>query len=258
MKSEWRCFNLPYVKHFVGEVINNQYQILELTGKDKSGYILAKFQCPYCDNIFNTRIADVSKGHTKSCGCLAIKTRSENGKRNVKDYTGQQIGLLTVLYQSDKRNLYNRAIYWHCRCQCGNEIEVPSYRLPTIQSCGCLQSKAEYKINQIFTSQNIPFETQKTFSTCKINEALLRFDFYLPNENILIEYDGIQHFQCTGTGWDTQEKLKKTQRYDDFKNNWCKENHIPLIRIPYTQFNNLSWTFLQTLIKEASNENIGN
>ena len=248
---------MPYVKHYVGEVINENYTILALTGKDKNGYILAEFKCPFCNNLFTTRIADVSKGHTKSCGCLATQAKRETGKKNVKDYTGQQIGLLQVLYRSPKRNTYNNAVYWHCRCECGNEIDVPSSRMTTIQSCGCLRSKAEYKISQIFSTHNIQFETQKTFTDCQINGNLLRFDFYLPCENILIEYDGIQHFKCSGTGWDTQEKLEKTQKYDAFKDRWCREHKIPLIRIPYTDFKQLSFAYLQKRILEVLNENIG-
>lgn len=82
-------FILPYVKHYIGEIINEKYTVLELPGKDKSGYVLATFQCPYCDKLFTTRIADVSKGHTKSCGCLALQARSQTGKKNIKDYAGQ-------------------------------------------------------------------------------------------------------------------------------------------------------------------------
>ena len=241
---------MAYVKHYPGEIIKEGYVLLEQAGKDKNGYILGKFSCPYCETLFITRIADIKKGHTKSCGCLASKAKSENGKKNIIDYTGQSFGRLQVLYRSERKNSYNNNAYWHCKCECGRELDVSSANIKKTQSCGCLQSKAEYKINQILTQANIPFETQKTFPSCAINNNKLRFDYYLPDKNILIEYDGIQHFESSASGWDTQEKLLKTQQYDAFKNLWCKENHIPLIRIPYTNFDKLSLEYLMYRISE--------
>lgn len=54
------------------------------------------------------------------------------------------------------------------------------------------------------------------------------------NNSYLIEYDGSQHFVADNYKWNTAEKLEKTKEHDAFKNQWCKENNIPLIRIPYT------------------------
>ena len=58
-------------------------------------------------------------------------------------------------------------------------------------------------------------------------------------DNYLIEYDGIQHFYASGTDWNTEEKFQKTKEHDIYKNKWCKEHNIPLIRIPYTKLNTL-------------------
>lgn len=66
----------------------------------------------------------------------------------------------------------------------------------------------------------------------------MRFDFYV-NNKYLIEYDGEQHFVQREKGWNDPEKLKATQERDNFKNNWCKENNISLIRIPYTHLKDL-------------------
>ena len=113
-----------------------------------------------------------------------------------------------------------------------------------------MNSKGEYLITTLLNTLNIKFEKQKVFPTCCYNNASLRFDFYLPSYNILIEYDGIQHYISQNSGWDTLKKLEKTRKYDEFKTNWCKENNIPLIRIPYTDFNLLSEEYLLTKIKE--------
>lgn len=46
-------------------------------------------------------------------------------------------------------------------------------------------------------------------------------------------------FQCSESGWDTQEYFEKTQQRDNYKNQWCKDNNIPLIRIPYIHYDDL-------------------
>ena len=62
-------------------------------------------------------------------------------------------------------------------------------------SCGCLSSKGEAKIQSILERNNIKFETQKQFDTCRVgNNIRARFDFYIPDKNYLIEYDGNVHY----------------------------------------------------------------
>ena len=61
------------------------------------------------------------------------------------------------------------------------------------------------------------------------------FDFLIEN-TYLIEYDGEQHY----FGWSYDiEDLKIQQQRDEYKNQWCKDNNIPLIRIPYTKLDTL-------------------
>jgi hypothetical protein len=74
------------------------------------------------------------------------------------------------------------------------------------------------------------------------NNTNAKFDFYV-NNKYLIEYDGEQHFAPCRFGSIPQEeaeqRFKKQQEYDKLKNQWCKEHKIPLIRIPYTHYNDL-------------------
>ena len=56
---------------------------------------------------------------------------------------------------------------------------------------GLLMSYGEEKISNILKENNIYFEREKSFADLK--HGLFRFDFYLPNNNIIIEFDGEQH-----------------------------------------------------------------
>lgn len=71
----------------------------------------------------------------------------------------------------------------------------------------------------------------------------LRFDFYLPILNVAIEYDGEQHY--FPVNFDNyhkdrfQKEFEELQIRDKAKNNYCTENNIPLIRIPYWERDNI-------------------
>ena len=68
------------------------------------------------------------------------------------------------------------------------------------------------------------------------------FDFYLPELNICVEFDGIQHFKPIKY-FGGEKTLKITQKHDKMKNEYCKENNIHLIRIKYNEkiMKKLSW-----------------
>ena len=158
----------------------------------------------------------------------------------IHDLTNQRFGMLVALYPTDKR-ASNGCVRWHCKCDCGNETNPD----PTMNnltrhhtlSCGCRKnSKWELFIQSYLESINIDFIPQKVFSDCKNknNTCYLYFDFYLPYYNMIVEYDGQQHFEPIKI-WGGEEKLKRQQENDEIKNQYCKNNNINLVRIPYTK-----------------------
>lgn len=202
--------------------------------KDNQNTILYRCQCD-CGKIIEARSTSLRYGSTASCGsaeCRGVK----------KNIVGQRFGKLTVVKESKYKSPHHLNTYWDCICDCGNTTTVNGSYLRTgiTQSCGCLISKGEFKINQLLLSNNIEYISQKTFDNCRFIDSnqMARFDFYIPSVNYLIEYDGEQHFKPFGYDKNLY-KFQKAQEHDEFKNNWCKENNIPLIRIPYTKFDTL-------------------
>lgn len=222
----------PYNIEFIEDV---EPDISPCGKKSRKG----KFICPECGTFFETRIEGIKNGHTKSCGCIRKKIRIENGKKRAKDLTGKRFGKLIALKKTEKRNGHN--IIWKCKCDCGKITYVSTNHLSDghTKSCGCnTESRGEEKIRFFLQSLNINFETQKTFNKCKNpkTDALFRFDFYLFDYNCCIEYDGILHFKESSLCRDT---LEERQYRDNIKNQYCKDNNIKLIRIPYTEFDNI-------------------
>lgn len=96
------------------------------------------------------------------------------------------------------------------------------------------KSRGEEKIFNILQSMDIKFIREKRFIDCK-NLRPLPFDFYIPSKNMIIEYDGEQHFKPKFN----EKSFEDTKKNDKIKNEYCKSKNIKLIRIPYTEFDNI-------------------
>lgn len=194
---------------------------------------------------------DVSIGHLGksifSCGCLRQEIAKQKGLNQILDLTGQKFGKLTVIQYSKDDN--KSGSQWECLCECGNKVIVSGNSLKKLHtlSCGCLkQSHGEFQIKTLLKENNINYITEYKNNTCRFpdTKALARFDFGIIVDNklsYLIEYDGEQHFKDTGF----KTSLEYVQQHDEYKNQWCKDNNIPLIRIPYTHLQNLCIADLQ-------------
>jgi very-short-patch-repair endonuclease len=115
-------------------------------------------------------------------------------------------------------------------------------------------SRGEEKIKNILEKYNIDYISEFTFYDCRyINK--LPFDFYIPNLNILIEYDGEHHFKEIGHY--SKEHFNNTLRNDIIKNNYALNNKISLLRIPYTDYNNIE-NIINNFIKNQKSNCQGN
>ena len=103
-------------------------------------------------------------------------------------------------------------------------------------------SKGEKAVEQVLQDLNITYLPQYTFSDCR-DKNLLPFDFYLPKLNKCIEYDGQHHyFPVTFNGVSKERAIENhltTLKHDKIKNEYCKNNNIELLRIPYYDFKNI-------------------
>lgn len=211
----------------------------------KSNFAYWKCKCE-CGTIFSAEGNSLRQGKIKSCGCLNKEKLKERSLQNKNNLIGKTFGFLYVESEDldRKRKKGNGHAYWNCKClNCGKKVSVIGTHLSMglSFSCGCISSKGELFITKLLLENNIKFESQKTFETCRsqITNYPLKFDFYI-NDSFLVEFDGQQHFSCSESWWNTKEKFQQIKEYDNYKNNWSKENNIPLKRIPYWKLNNLT------------------
>jgi Zn finger protein HypA/HybF involved in hydrogenase expression len=98
----------------------------------------------------------------------------------------------------------------------------------------CKASKGEKAIEEFLKENSIEFMQQKKFDDCKGKKNKLPFDFYLPKQNVLIEYQGKQHYVPIERfgGIEALEKQKVT---DNIKKEYCLKNNIFLFEITYLE-----------------------
>lgn len=128
-----------------------------------------------------------------------------------------------------------------CRCRiCKTEWSPLASTLTHIGGCPtCKESYGERQIRKYLEYNNINFIAQYKFADCKRKKPL-PFDFYLPDINMVIEYDGQQHFGDVEVFGGT-DRFLYTQENDNIKNQYCELNNINLVRIPFWELDNIDY-----------------
>jgi very-short-patch-repair endonuclease len=90
-------------------------------------------------------------------------------------------------------------------------------------------SKGEARIREFLIEKGIKFEEQKTFKGCK-HKIKLRFDFYLPDRNLLIEFQGEQHYKPVSI-FGGEKSFELCQIRDTIKREFCQKEGITLLEI---------------------------
>lgn len=99
-------------------------------------------------------------------------------------------------------------------------------------------SSLEEKIITILKKEKINFQREKTYPDLKF--GYYRFDFFLPQYNLLIEVDGAQHYKFSKIFHKKRQDFLKAQERDRRKNSYALSHNIPLYRIPYFEIENIN------------------
>lgn len=123
----------------------------------------------------------------------------------------------------------------------------------------CKLSHGESAISVFLDKYNIKYEIEYKIDSCiNLNTSILnkynisnnlkkyRYDFYLPEHNCFIEYDGIQHFEYNEFFYKNISRFKHRRLIDYVKTHFLP-NNIRLIRIDYTNINNINEILINAL-----------
>lgn len=138
----------------------------------------------------------------------------------------------------------------HALCENVYEVKWGDFQ-QGVRCPKCNESKGEKEISNILNLLNIKYTSQKRFKECR-HKRSLPFDFYIKNKKskLLIEFDGRQHFESVEI-FGGEEGLRETQIRDNIKNDFALSKNIPLLRIPYTEQDNIK-QILTNKLKELN------
>ena len=205
-------------------------------------------------NDINNYLYDISITMVKNCIQPEIfHTNNPYTIDNIKNYL--IIHNINFELLSDIYNGNSKMMLWKCKNSNCNKIFTRNWNT-VLQSDSnecpfCVCSKGEYNIDGLLNTYNIYHFRQYVFPDCK-HKRVLYFDFYLPDFNLCIEYQGQQHYELVdfagkGDIW-ARKQLKLNQKKDQIKRDYCNNNNIKLIEIPYWDYNNIE----EILIKELN------
>lgn len=112
----------------------------------------------------------------------------------------------------------------------------------------CKSSKGEIEIEKWLKENNIKYIPQYKFKNCKGKTRRLPFDFYLPDYNMCIEFDGRQHYIVVEQ-FGGLDGFLQTMKHDIIKNNYCQSNKIELLRIPFWDYKTIDAILTNLLSK---------
>ena len=211
-------------------------------------------ECHKCGNIYESSWNKLKSGYRHdSC------SKKEGRRKQLEKIITGEYNLLYLFskiceewdyfknkYSPEHYTPYSgQKVYWICS-DCGHGWKsVIENRTVSGNGCPlCSSSKGEKLIKNFLSENTIGHIREFTFPNCK-NKRELPFDFYLPDYNLCIEYDGEFHYEDV---FEDPEEFKKVKNRDKIKTKYCKNNNIYLLRIPYWEFDNINEILERTLL----------
>lgn len=152
---------------------------------------------------------------------------------NTEEFIEKSNNIHNYIYDYSLVNYKNSYTKIKIICKEHNKIfkQTPHDHLSGNRCPLCKESKGESEITIFLKNKNIKYITQYRFNNCK-HKRKLPFDFYLPEYNTCIEYDGHQHFNIIEY-WGGEKEFEKIKIRDKIKTEYCNVNNIKLLRIKY-------------------------
>lgn len=214
---------------------------LEQLEEYKGADVKIKVRCRICGHIWESTPSHIRSG--RGCPICGRKSQADSYRKSHEDFVKEMKTINPTIKIVGK--YVNNKTKIKCKCLiCGMIWEATPSNLLKYRGCpACKRSSIGERIVSFYLERmRVKFKREKTFRGCK-DTRLLRFDFYIKEYNLCIEYDGPQHFRPVKFGGQSQENAEKcfedAKRRDQIKNEYCKKKKIHLLRIPYTEIKNI-------------------
>lgn len=229
-RSDARKLSYDYVKSYIESI---GYKLISTEYANCNGNLDM-----ICDKGHNISMAfgNLQSGHfCKVCSDISIHENQRHSLEYIREYvTSQGYNLLSNEYVNNASELI-------FECNCGNVFSRSFKSFTRNSDCPvCKKSSmsiGEIEVCRVLRKYKIKYYSQYKFNGCKFKRRL-PFDFYIPEYNLCIEFDGRQHYDIVEY-FGGLDAFIDTKIRDTIKNVYCKNNNIKLIRIPYWDFFNV-------------------
>lgn len=193
----------------------------------KGTHIKIKYKCSKGHIYLQTPAAHLRGQGCPTCGQVVSNTkRRKSSEEYYQECKEKGLDLPIEDYVNATTKIKHKCINGHIYKQ-----SPPSHL--SGQGCPvCNESKGEKFIRNYLDKHCIKYISQKTLKGLKDKQSL-SYDFYLPDSNILIEYQGIQHFERVSFNGKGYTDLDKQKHHDRLKQRFAKENGYKLLRPTY-------------------------
>ena len=172
--------------------------------------------------------------HMNGSGCpkCSIIEQHEKQKKSIDDFIRDSIKVHGDLYDYSKVEYVDSKSEVIIICKKHREfLQTPNNHQRGNGCPNCNSSKGELFISQFLKENKIEFIEQHTFESLKMKRNL-KCDFFLPKLNVVIEFNGIQHYEPREQ-FGGEKGLKRTQKSDNLKREFCSKNGIRLLEVRY-------------------------
>lgn len=198
----------------------------------------AKIICSECESLIKTKSEVKNAKPKRSKGCYNLGDFLESF--NLSGFWSIKNKESIYSYTATQENVFG---WWNCKMDIHSSyfdsvenIVLNNGRCPI---CRKSISEGEGRIEKILNEYKIHTIPQKRFSELiGVGEGLLSYDFYLPDYNLIIEYQGGQHERSIDF-FGGEEQFVKQQEHDKRKREYAEQNNIKLLEIWYYDFDNI-------------------
>lgn len=207
--------------------IKEKYDIISITPIPQlNGKKQYTIRCKNCGHIRTSMLSNLYR-HL-DCGCQTGVIRGRNGEEFIKEVNEKNQDSYELV--GEYKNQITKVLLRH---SCGfiwsvRPADMTDGRRHTCPKCQRRYSWGIRIISSFLDQKGISYEREKT-----LNGTRLHFDVFLPDFNLAIEYQGKQHYEAISF-FGGEENFQKQQERDNKKRQFCKDNNIFLLEIPYT------------------------
>lgn len=254
-KSLSRKKPLEVLKNEIYELVNDDYILVDDCYNGTNDYVNMKHNIDECGHIFKITPHNFLAGNRcPKCAMDVRKNKLKLSDDEIYNRLSAKWNMNEYEILSDYINSSTPLKILHKTCKHVSHISF-THAIDRLSLCTycTAPSRGEKKIIDFLDSYMFEnYEYQKTYDgLIGIGGGLLSYDFYLPNDNLLIEYQGEYHDGTVNN--QTDKDFERQKEHDLRKREYAKEHNIELLEIWYWDFDNIEKILKEKLKIEDEN-----